>query len=126
VREGVRETLLDEVARGVAALGKDGLDGRPFWSIEVTLLAPGNVLVRTAPLALALGWIVGRLRVTEDGTDITAATTAHVHIFEMRCPTCQAFHENEDGEEEDEDDDGSAGPAYLDDQDGPAPEPRSE
>jgi hypothetical protein len=125
VRSGIRETLLEEIARGVAELEKAGLDARPFWSIEVALLAPGNRLVRTGPLLRALGWIVGRLRVTEDGTDITEATTAHVHVFEMRCPACQAFHENDD-ESDEEDDDGSAGPAYLDDQDGPAPEPGSE
>lgn len=124
MRDGTREKLLEEIADGLKKLDTGNVT---VGSARVALLDASNRLVTEASVSLALGWVVSRTRVTEDADDITTAVVAHVFEFENPCPVCREMHEVPlEDEDDEEDDDGSAGPAYLDDQDGPAPEPGSE
>lgn len=126
MKDETREKLLAEVAHGLEQLAKKGKDTHVLWSVEIALLDSAGELVLTGPLTQGLRWIVERVHQAPDLTELSGVAAAHVHIRENLCPVCSEFHENPDPEEDDEDDDGSAGPAYLDDQDGPAPEPGSE
>lgn len=142
MNDETRERLLDEVAAGLRerddrarrekrlGRGYDGpsYDAAEVWRLEVALLDARGELVAVAPIGLSLSWIVDRSVQSQDTTDLTPAAHAHVQYFEGPCFSCEGeWHRAHEVEpEEDEDDDGSAGPAYLDDQDGPAPELGSE
>ncbi len=100
----VRDSLLDDIARGVQRLDlTDDSRGLKLWSVDVALLDEVGATLVVAPLSAALVWVAQRLHQTEDLTDISGAVRAHVlvheHYFsEPHCTRCQAPAHNSDTE----------------------------
>lgn len=126
--DDLRDCILDGIARGVAKLDQEDdsfeADRRPLglWMVDVALLDAEGKTVRLASLSKALTYVSARLHSDEATNSLEGIVDAHVLRHEDRCACGKPHAEETDEVEEDDEDDGSAGPAYLDDTDGPAPE----